>query len=145
MTKFLRALAEEVETSLRDESSGEFRLITRAEMLALVLWKKALGWIEPNKIKDGPEIVHKPESWAIQLIYERLEGRAPQAVPDAKGHLTAADKIDELAKSKLNRTAEAVAAIPCTDSSVDRPDNGSEGPEGPETEPGMAGTTPEAS
>ena len=120
-------------------------MVTRAELLALVLWKKALGWTEQNKIKDGPETVHKPESWAIQLIYERLEGRAPQAIPDAKGHLSEAERINELAKSKLNRTAEAVVAIPDPGDSVGRPDNGSEGPEGPETESGMAGATPDAS
>ena len=133
LTKHLRALAAEIETS---DSDGN--LITRAEQLALVVWKKALGWTDPAK-KQGDviltkEVIHKPESWAIQLIYERIEGKAPQAIPDAKGRLTAAEKVSELAKSKLNAEAESVVSVPSPSGPVDLPDNGAQGSQGPDAE-----------
>ena len=122
LTKHLRALAAEIETS-----DDNFNLITRAEMLAMVVWKKALGWVEPARMQGDVVLVkaavHKPESWAIQLIYDRIEGKAPQAVPDAKGRLTAAEKVSELVKSKLNAEAELAVSVPSPDGPVDGPDN----------------------
>ena len=133
LTRHLRALAAEYETSADDGTP-----ITRAEMLAMVVWKKALGWTDPAK-KQGDvvlvkEVIHKPESWAIQLIYERIEGKAPQAVPDAKGRLTAAEKVGELARSKFNAEANAVLSVPDSSGPVDLPDNQSQGPQGPDAE-----------
>ena len=128
LTKHLRALAAEIETT-----DNSFNLITRAEMLAMVVWKKALGWIEPAK-KQGEvvlvkEVIHKPESWAIQLIYERLEGKAPQATPDEKGRLTAAEKVTELVRTKLNAEAESVLSLPSPGGPVDLPNNRVESPQ----------------
>ncbi len=56
LTKHLRALAAEIETT-----DNSFNLITRAEMLAMVVWKKALGWIEPAK-KQGDAYYSRMES-----------------------------------------------------------------------------------
>lgn len=123
LTRHLRALAAEIETS--DDNGNP---ITRAEMLALVVWKKALGWIEPARMQGDvvlvKEVIHKPESWAIQLIYERIEGKAPQAILDEKGRMTAAEKVGELARSKLNAEAKSVLSISDSSGPVDLPHNG---------------------
>ncbi len=133
LTKHLSALAAEIETSDADGN-----LITRAEMLAMVVWKKALGWTDPAKTQGDvvitKEVIHKPESWAIQLIYERIEGKAPQAISDEKGRLTAAEKVGELVRAKLNAEAESVLPVSSSSGPVDLPHNGAQGSQGPDAE-----------
>ena len=128
LTKHLSALAAEYETT-NDKGDP----ITRAELLALVVWKKALGWTDPARMQGDivlvKEVIHKPESWAIQLIYERIEGKAPQAITDEKGRLTAAEKVGELARSKLNAEANASLAVPCVSGPVDLSHNGARSPQ----------------
>lgn len=107
LTKFLRNLAMDVEDIQPD---GE--PITKAESLARTLWKKALGWKE-MKMEAGRgmvETVHPPESWAIQMIYERLEGKVPQAATDEGTKLTAAERVGELARNRINSLVGSPAA-----------------------------------
>lgn len=130
LTQHLRELAVETET-MTDE--GE--LITRSEALAQLLWKKALGYKETVVVKDKSDeiICHKPEAWAIQMIYERMEGKAPIAIIDEKQQITAAEKISDLARTKLNQQAKAVVTVPEKNRSVDMPDNGSSSPKEPDS------------
>jgi len=105
LTKYLRQLAMEAE-SVAD--SGE--TITKAEALARLLWKKALGysqmeWRGEADKRQMVEVYHPPESWAIQMIYERLEGKTPQATVDEAGKLTAAERVSELSKTRINALA----------------------------------------
>jgi hypothetical protein len=118
LTTKLREMAAEVhDVEIVDEETGEIQVITRIESLATKLWNRALGWIEevveedddvPGKVRER-KIVHKPEQWAMQLLYDRLEGRVPQALPDDGPGITAADKVGELAKSKINSMAKKAA------------------------------------
>lgn len=129
LTQHLRELAVEAET-MTDE--GE--IITKSEALAQLLWKKALGWKEIVKGIDGEEtILHKPEAWAIQMIYERMEGKAPIALIDEKQQLTASERISDLARTKLNQQARVIVAVSKEDQSVDLPDNGSASSERPDS------------
>lgn len=136
LTKHLRELAAEAYTFGDDDS-----LITRGEALADLLWKKALGYTEIQKKDDGSkvEIYHKPESWAMQLIWDRMEGKAPIAIPDEKGRQTVATKVDELERSRINSMSEAALALSGAGDSVDGPDHRAEGPQGPGGESGVAG------
>lgn len=104
LTLHLREMAAEIQT-MNDEGD----LITRGEALAALLWKKALGY-ESLDEESKEAIYHKPEAWAISLIWERMEGKAPVSIPDDKGVLTAADKISELVKSRINAITEAAVA-----------------------------------
>lgn len=104
LTIHLREMAAEVLT-MDDEGN----LLTRGEALAELLWKKALGH-ETVDEKTEEVTYHKPEAWAISLIWERMEGKAPVAIPDDKGVLTAADRINELVKSRINAMTEAAVA-----------------------------------
>lgn len=105
LTRHLRDLAMEAETIT---DSGES--LTKAQALAAALWKKALGWTENRKMDDGSykEIVHAPEAWAIQLIYDRLEGKVAQSVDDGGDKPKIADRVSELAKKRVNSLAQAV-------------------------------------
>ena len=95
LTKHLRALAAEASEQIADDGS----VLTRAEALALLIWGRALGWVE--KGDKGEQVNHKPEPWAISLIYERLEGRCPTAM-DTGNKGTVADKVSEMGVAAIN-------------------------------------------
>ena len=82
--------------------SDDGDVITRAEAMSLLLWDYALGWEEKDPDDPAKMVRHRPAQWAIQLIYDRLEGKAPNAVDDKSGTMTAADKVSELAKNRIN-------------------------------------------
>jgi len=109
LTKFLKELAMEME-SMDDE--GE--IVTKGKALALLLFKKALGYYDIRKGEHGErvEVYHKPESWALQMIFERLEGRVPQAVLEEKGGPSIAEKIREISKAKANAFAQKTRTTP---------------------------------
>lgn len=92
----------------------EGETITKGKALALLLFKKALGFTETHKDNEGvlQETYHKPESWAIQYIYDRLEGRVPQAVTEQDNGPTIADKIREISKARANDLAQKSQSAP---------------------------------
>lgn len=105
LTKFLRQLAMEAESSADDGTPQ-----TKAEMLSRLLWKKALGYTAMELRGEAAnrvmaEVYHPPESWAIQMIYERLEGKVANAAADEAGKLSAADRVSELARNRINALA----------------------------------------
>ena len=116
LTNRLRELLAEVhDTVLNDDK--EAVLITKGEALAELLMTRALGWTEEVIEESGipgktitRKVLHNPERWAIELIYDRTEGKSPQALPDDKGGLTAADRVSEIAKKKVNQLTEEATA-----------------------------------
>ena len=88
----------------------EGELLTKGEALARLLWRKALGWVEKTRDDEGneSELIHKPEAWAINLVYERMEGKTPQAVTEQdESRVKAVDKVRELAVARINDLASA--------------------------------------
>ena len=123
LTRHLRSLAEEV-CSVDDSGNP----VTRALKLAMVLWDRALGYSERDP--DNPRLIRTvaPQPWAITLVYDRIEGRAPAAVPEnQKG--TVAQRVTELGLSRINAFADAVRAIPQPPALVDRSGDGDQGSE----------------
>lgn len=106
LTKFLRQIAAEAQT-LSDEGDT----VTKAEALAKLLWMKALGYVEDRRGDDGKvkQIIHTPESWAIQLIYERLEGKVAPSAGEEGGKISAAEKVSDLNRNRINAMAGAGA------------------------------------
>ena len=98
LTKQLRILAAQIDVLSQDGLT----LISKAEKLAEICWQRALGYEE--RTADGKLIPHNPETWAIQLLFDRLEGRVPVAVDDGSGK-TLAEKVTELGKAKINALA----------------------------------------
>lgn len=109
LTRHLRDLAAEAET-LAD--SGD--VVTKAEALARLLWRKALGYKETIRNREGTlvETDHLPESWAIQLIYERIEGKAVPTTTEDAGKVTAAEKVSELSRNRINALAGVAVGEP---------------------------------
>jgi|GEM_PF-1944449 len=136
VTRHLRELASEAETILDDGT-----VLTKAEVLARLLWKHALGFTEVHydKNKVPEEIYHPPVQWAIDLVYSRLEGRIPQQIVDESSAITAADRVSELAAERINNAAEAAVAVPKPSPTMDGPGDGAQGSERADGEPPVEG------
>jgi hypothetical protein len=118
LTNHLREMAAEAHDMMDDGS-----VLTRGEALALLLWRKALGYTEKRVDDEGTEteVYHEPASWAIQLVYERMEGRTPQAITEDEQRIKAADRVRDLAKSRLNSLAQKATAVAPDDSTKKPP------------------------
>lgn len=105
LTEHLRQLAAEAHDWTEEDG-----VITKGEAMARLLWKKALGWSESTVDDEGNEkkVYHKPESWAIQLVYERMEGRTPQALTEEEDQgRKVHEEVRDLARARLNDLATA--------------------------------------
>ena len=100
-------------TRLIRERGNEFHTVdddgnplTRLQALALLVWKKALGWTETDP-KTGTETIHSPDRGFITMIYDRLDGKMAPAVADTgRKKATLSDKVEEQSKRRLNQMAE---------------------------------------
>ncbi len=97
LTRFLEEIAEE-QTELGD---GE-ELITKAEALARLIWKRALGYTDSD-VKTGVDTVYAPESSKINIIFERIEGKAPMAGTEKADKLTVSERIKEVGKKRITQ------------------------------------------
>lgn len=115
LSKYLRALALDVETV--DESGDP---VTKAQMLAGMVWKYALGFVEVDPDNpDKKKTPIPPAVWAIELLYNRIEGKIPVAVVEDQGR-SLTDKVSDLGKAKANSLAQASAP----DAKLNAPDEG---------------------
>jgi hypothetical protein len=99
LSKYLRCLALEIETV--DEQGDP---VTKAQALAMLVWKHALGF--KDRDDKGKESFHKPETWAIELLYNRIEGRIPIAVVEESGR-SLTEKVSDLGKARINSLSKA--------------------------------------
>lgn len=103
LSKFIRQIAEE-ETELIKGKDGDDRMATKAEALAHIVWQKALGYKEVTMPGDnGPpiETIHASDQKMIQLLWDRMEGRAPTAGEDDSQRPTTAQKVSEQGKRRI--------------------------------------------
>jgi hypothetical protein len=103
LTKHLRELAAEIHT-IEDDGT----MLTRGEALALEVWKRALGYEDRLTDDEGKESCIKvpPAQWAIQMVFDRMEGRTPQAIEEEETRVSAAEKVRELSASRINGMAK---------------------------------------
>lgn len=106
LTTKLRELGEQVHGMTPD---GD--ILTRLDALGLLIWNKALGYEDVEKDEEGRDrkVTRKPEAWAQQLIYDRLEGKTPMAVQESEGRRTAAEQVRELSRNRVNALALSVS------------------------------------
>lgn len=117
LTSLLKKVALECET-VDDEGDP----VTNAEKLARTIWKKALGYRQEEMKSDGMrEVTYPPESWAIQLIMERMDGKVATAEPETAEKLTAAERVGELEANYINQIAAEAAAAGRTPPPFKRP------------------------
>lgn len=109
MTGELKKLAQQAITVTDDGTP-----LTREQVLANLIWQQALGWTEVVRDEEGnrKEIKHPPVAWCQQFLFERMEGKAPIAVPEDHGGIKAAEKVRELSKDRINKLAKIAAGPP---------------------------------
>ena len=100
LSKYLRMLALDIETMNED---GD--LVTKAEALAGLVWKYALGFEEQDP--DNPEktLCHRPATWAVDLLYNRIEGKIPLAAIEEGAH-SLTERVTEMGKAKINALSD---------------------------------------
>jgi hypothetical protein len=116
LSKFIKEIAGEICDDPVIKAKGEDAvMLTKAEAIARYIFKLALGYEESVDVLDkvGKKIgirpeVHRPDKWAINIIWDRLEGRVGQADLKAgsdKASLT--DKVSEQGKKRLGQIAKS--------------------------------------
>ena len=89
-----------------ESTDSEGVAITKASVLAETVWDNAIG-VEKFDPQTGKRTTIKPQQWAIQLVFDRLEGKVPMMAEDLDNFGPGvADRISELIRDKLNKVAE---------------------------------------
>jgi len=114
LSKFIKEIASEICDDPVIKAKGEEAvMLTKAEAIARYIFKLALGYQEDEDIyKNGVKVgmrpvIHRPDKWAIGVIWDRMEGRVGQA--DAKGgsdKASLADKVSGLGAKRVNQIAK---------------------------------------
>jgi hypothetical protein len=99
LTKKLKELAMDVVSSTLN-SDGSVNMVTRSELLAEEIWNAACG------IKIDPEngthtLTHNPIPWAVQTVFERLDGKVVPRAQDRTNRPALGVRIDEQQKLKM--------------------------------------------
>jgi hypothetical protein len=99
LSKFLRNISTETtEVAGLDPKNGKLRIITKAEALARIIWRMALGYNDGDK--DVP-----PNLACIAMVFDRLEGKVATNSDTGKKPKSLSSKVGEQAKKRLNRIA----------------------------------------
>ena len=115
LSEALRQIAQE-KTEVFTDEDGDSRMVTKAEALARLKWKQALGYTEEITVEqpDGTRAIkttiHAPDNAAALLILDRIEGKVSQIDVDEKKRPTAAQKVSELSKNRINALSKDVPA-----------------------------------
>lgn len=106
LSQFIRSIA--LEKTELIKINGEDQMASKAEALARLVWKKALGYTEQIK-KNGVLVdhIHVPDRTMIALLWDRMEGRAPLMNPDKKDRRSIADRVSEQGKKRSNKIADS--------------------------------------
>ncbi len=99
----LRRLALQV-TDVDDEGEA----VTRAQKLARAVWDRALGFEESRE--DGKKVPHPPETWAMQYVFERLEGKVQTQATEETTRIKASERVAEMAKDRINELTKEIAS-----------------------------------
>jgi len=112
LSKFIKEIADENTELVKDSKTGEGREATKAEALARIIWQGALGWIETEDVIKKGEIVgtkekiHGPDKTYVNIILDRMEGKAAMGTEKDKGQkVPLVDRISDQAKKRLNMLA----------------------------------------
>jgi len=116
LSKFIKEIASEIcDDPVIKVKGEEAVMLTKAEAIARYIWRVALGYegsedvYDKNGKKTGIKPVHhKPDKWAINIIWDRLEGRVGAA--DLKAGSDKAllhEKVSEQGKKRLGQIAKS--------------------------------------
>lgn len=105
LSQFIRQIAEE-ETELV-KIDGEDKMVTKAEALARLVWKKALGYKEIKIEKGVPiEYEYRSDKGYAAVLFDRMEGRAPTSLDEGDEKLSVAERVSEQGKKRINKVLD---------------------------------------
>ena len=101
MGRFLSQALRELASEQHDIGTSES--LTRAQCLAKLVWDNALGYTRMIKNKEGMLVEQsiEPRTWAINIIFDRLEGRIPVQDDNTKEKEILVDKVEKLCLKKF--------------------------------------------
>lgn len=99
LSQSLRTLASEAH-----DTDGD-TIKTRAQCLAEYIWNAALGY--KTKVLDTKlhVLVEKevlPQTWAVNLIFDRIEGKVPISEDSVLEGTSVASRVEEISKDNIN-------------------------------------------
>jgi hypothetical protein len=104
LSGILRDIAEE-KTELGG-SVDDPKMVSKAEALARLIWKRGLGWTEQKLVNNElTDIEHQPDRVYVQLLLDRLEGRVAAVEVGGKEKRTISDRVGEQSKKRINKIA----------------------------------------
>ncbi len=103
LSSYIRQIAEEETEVVKDPKTGDDRMASKAEGLARLIWKKALGYTE-QKVESGKLVDYyfHPDKYLMGLLFDRMEGRAPLNVGEGDEKITVAERVSEQGKKRIN-------------------------------------------
>lgn len=115
LSKYIKEIANEIHDDPVIKAKGEdAAMVTKAEAIARYIFKLALGYEEEVDVLDkaGKKIGikpvrYRPDKWAINVIWDRIEGRV--GATDLKAgsdKASLADKVSEQGKKRLGQIAK---------------------------------------
>ena len=98
LSKALRELSQEA------HDTDGVTVETRAECLARIVWNSALGFTEKYVDKGGnlQEREIGPQVWAINLVFDRLEGKVVPSDESAGQTATLAQRVEKVNKEQFD-------------------------------------------
>ena len=113
LTDHIRELLAEASEVMEEGDNGEIKCLTKGEVLADLIVKRALGYRKTTRTDEGEEKTEEfpPERWAIELVWDRVEGKTPQAVQEDDRSLRVAERVSDLSKKRLNKMTERLLAV----------------------------------
>lgn len=115
LSKFIKEIASEIHDDPVIKARGEEAvMLTKAEAIARHIFKLALGYEEEVDVLDkaGKKIGikpvrHQPDKWAINVIWDRIEGRVGAAdLKSGSDKASLADKVSAQGKKRLDLIAK---------------------------------------
>lgn len=109
LSQYLREISNEETEVVYDPKTGEDRMATKAEALARIIWRDALGHTEKVKDKDGAlvDLVHLPIRAAQCLVFDRVEGRAPASTSEGADKMTPAERVSEQGLKRIVKAGKS--------------------------------------
>ncbi len=102
LSEYLRRIAQE-QTEFIKGPDGDV-MVSKAEALARLMFKLALGW-EEDDVKTGKKKIHNPSAGMIALIWDRIEGRSVPLAGDDRQSRALPKKVSEESVRRLNQQA----------------------------------------
>lgn len=104
--KFLSSALRELSQEAHDTNGSETK--TRAECLAKLVWEAALGGDRRQwdaKLESFVQKYMAPQTWAIHLLFDRLEGKVAMSDEGGASELTLAQRVDKIDQDRINDLA----------------------------------------